>query len=105
MRRKNISPPMTSPMHRHARSGSTGANLKKPNTKAAAQRLAQVMAHQSAADDSDEEDDLLYDYTPANASSIGLGAGGRAARPRSPMVTNCRLKKTNCSFIFYFFWE
>lgn len=76
---------MTSPMHRHARSGSTGANLKKPNTKAAAQRLAQVMAHQSAADDSDEEDDLLYDYTPANVSSIGLGAGGRAARPRSPM--------------------
>lgn len=81
----NSASPMTSPMHRHSRSGSLGlSNPKKPqNTKAAAQRLAQVMAHQN---DSDDEDDLmLYDYTPANTSSIGLAAG-RPSRPRSPMV-------------------
>lgn len=81
----NLASPMTSPMHRHSRSGSLGlSNPKKPqNTKAAAQRLAQVMAHQN---DSDDEDDLmLYDYTPANTSSIGLAAG-RPYRPRSPMV-------------------
>ena len=85
--------PMASPLHRHARSGSTGlANLKKPQNvaaKAAAQRLAQVMSHQSPDDDEDEEDDLLYDYSPAGAApSLGL-AGGRAAtaRPRH-MVTN-----------------
>ncbi|KAM7472730.1 hypothetical protein LguiA_010913 [Lonicera macranthoides] len=80
----NSASPMTSPMHRHSRSGSLGlSNPKKPqNTKAAAQRLAQVMAHQN---DSDDEDDLmLYDYTPANTSSIGLAAG-RPSRPRSPM--------------------
>lgn len=77
---------MTSPMHRHARS-SSGIS-RKPNTKAAAQRLAQVMSSQSGGgDESDEEDDLdLLDYNPSKASTIGLGAGGRAARPRSPMV-------------------
>lgn len=77
---------MTSPMHRHARSNS--GISRKPNTKAAAQRLAQVMSNQSGGgDESDEEDDLdLLDYNPSNASTIGLGAGGRAARPRSPMV-------------------
>ncbi|KAK1352026.1 coiled-coil domain-containing protein SCD2-like [Heracleum sosnowskyi] len=77
----------TSPMHRHARS-SSGIS-RKPNTKAAAQRLAQVMSNQSGGggDESDEEDDLdLLDYNPSNASTIGLGAGGRAARPRSPMA-------------------
>lgn len=75
-------------MNRHARSGSAGANMKKPNTKAAAQRLAQVMSTQST-DDSDEEEDLL-DLAPANVSSIGLAPTGRAAaaRPRSPMVGN-----------------
>ncbi|KAK3023682.1 hypothetical protein RJ639_043563 [Escallonia herrerae] len=84
------SPMSSSPLDRHARSGSTGvsaaaaaANLRRPqNTKEAALRLAQVMAHQqsSAADDSDEEDDLLYDYT----ASVGL-ATGRPSRPRSPL--------------------
>lgn len=75
---------MTSPMHRHARS--TSGISRKLNTKAAAQRLAQVMSNQSGGG-GDEEDDLdLLDYNPSNASTIGLGAGGRAARPRSPMV-------------------
>nr|XP_023927923.1 coiled-coil domain-containing protein SCD2-like [Quercus suber] len=78
------SSPMMSPLHRHARSGSTGvANLKKQ--KAAAQRLAQVMAHQQA-DEDDEEDDLFNDYSSVSVGrSIGL-AGGRSMRSRSPLV-------------------
>ncbi|XP_031397039.1 coiled-coil domain-containing protein SCD2-like isoform X2 [Punica granatum] len=76
--------PVMSPLHRHARSGSTGVgNVKKAHTKAAAQRLAQVMAHQL--DDDDDEDDLSYEYTPASGTgSIGLAAG-RGMRSRSPM--------------------
>ncbi|XP_075659569.1 coiled-coil domain-containing protein SCD2-like [Castanea sativa] len=77
------SSPMMSPLRRHARSGSTGvANLKKQ--KAAAQRLAQVMAHQQA-DEDDEEDDLFNDYSSVNVGSIGL-AGGRSMRSRSPLT-------------------
>ncbi|KAF5453923.1 hypothetical protein F2P56_023634 [Juglans regia] len=79
------SSPMMSPRNRHARSGSlTGANLKKQ--KAAAQRLAQVMAHQQA-DEGDEEDDLFDDYstTVGGVGSIGL-AGGRSVRSISPMT-------------------
>ncbi|KAI3408227.1 uncharacterized protein J3R85_020400, partial [Psidium guajava] len=76
--------PTASPFHRHARSGSTGGNVKKAQTKAAAQRLAQVMAHQLG-DDDDEDDDLSYEYNPVSGTgSIGL-AGGRAIRARSPM--------------------
>ncbi|KAL3537923.1 hypothetical protein ACH5RR_001289, partial [Cinchona calisaya] len=80
------SSPMNSPLNRHIRSGSTG-NMRKPqHTKAAAQRLAQVMAHQMA-DDEDEEDDLLYEYNPSSISAgVGL-AGSRPARTRSPMAT------------------
>lgn len=74
---------MTSPMYRHARSGSAPGGSK-PNTKAAAQRLAHVMANKSGtgADDSDEEDDFVLESAP----SIGIGGRGRAARPRSPMA-------------------
>ncbi|KAK6134466.1 hypothetical protein DH2020_031783 [Rehmannia glutinosa] len=80
---------MASPLHRHTRSGSTGiSSMRKPqNTKAAAQRLAQVMAHQPA-DDEEEEDDLLYGYDSAvPTAGIGL-AGGRHSRNRSPLVRN-----------------
>ena len=75
------SPMGVSPVHRHARSSSSGlSNMKKPATKAAAQRLAQVMA--SAGDD---EDDLLVDYQPVGA----LGGLGRPARATpSPRVSN-----------------
>ncbi|XP_071933231.1 uncharacterized protein [Coffea arabica] len=78
------SSPMNSALNRHMRSGSTG-NFKKPqHTKAAAQRLAQVMAHQMA-DDEDDEDDLLYEYNPSSLSAgIGL-ASSRPTRARSPM--------------------
>ncbi|KAK6157470.1 hypothetical protein DH2020_011718 [Rehmannia glutinosa] len=77
---------MASPLHRHTRSGSTGiSSMRKPqNTKAAAQRLAQVMAHQPA-DDEEEEDDLLYGFDSAvPTAGIGL-AGGRHSRNRSPL--------------------
>ncbi|KAE8010108.1 hypothetical protein FH972_006501 [Carpinus fangiana] len=80
------SSPMLSPLplHRHTRSGSVGvANLKKQ--KAAAQRLAQVMAHQQA-DEGNEDDELFDDYTSGNGvGSIGL-AGGRSMRARSPLA-------------------
>ncbi|KAI5676412.1 hypothetical protein M9H77_07362 [Catharanthus roseus] len=77
------SSPMRSPLHHHSRSGSA-SNLRKPqHTKAAAQRLAQVMANQMP-DDDEDEDDLLYDYNPQSAG-IGL-AGGRPARSRSPLT-------------------
>ncbi|XP_058222566.1 coiled-coil domain-containing protein SCD2-like isoform X2 [Rhododendron vialii] len=87
------SPMMVSPLHRHARSGSTG--VKKPQNvaaKAAAQRLAQVMSTQSSADDDeDEEDDLLYDYAPATATpSLGLAGGGRAASAARPRPASVR---------------
>lgn len=91
------SSPMMSPRNRHARSGSiTGANLKKQ--KAAAQRLAQVMAHQQA-DESDEEDDLFDDYstTVGGVGSIGL-AGGRSVRSISPMVIGL-ITMSNIEFI------
>ncbi|KAJ7973416.1 Coiled-coil domain-containing protein SCD2 [Quillaja saponaria] len=81
--------PMMSPLNRHIRSGSTGianANARRAQNnaaKAAAQRLAQVMAHQPDGDD--DEDELDFDYSSISGTgSIGL-AGGRAMRARSPM--------------------
>ncbi|KAL5566991.1 hypothetical protein UlMin_030155 [Ulmus minor] len=82
------SSPMRSPLNRHVRSGSTTGLVsarKAQNAKAAAQRLAHVMAHQSA-DEDDEEDDLLFDYGSTMTGGVGLG-GGRAMRSRSPMPT------------------
>ncbi|XP_011032546.1 PREDICTED: uncharacterized protein LOC105131319 [Populus euphratica] len=84
------SSPSMSPLRmHHARSGSAGVgnNMKKAQTKAAAQRLAQVMSHQTADDDDDddEDDDLSYDYQASGIGSIGL-AGGRRMQPRSPMT-------------------
>ncbi|KAJ7978047.1 coiled-coil domain-containing protein SCD2-like [Quillaja saponaria] len=83
----------TSPMmpHSHVRSGSTGmANARRAQNnaaKAAAERLAQVMAHQQADDDDgDDEDELDLDYSLVSGTgSIGL-AGGRAMRSRPPMT-------------------
>ncbi|XP_073126934.1 coiled-coil domain-containing protein SCD2-like [Henckelia pumila] len=76
---------MASPMNRHGRSSSTGlANMKRPqNTKAAAQRLAQVMAHQPADDEDDDND--LYGFEPG-ISSVGIRlGGGRQTKSHSPM--------------------
>ncbi|XP_042029429.1 coiled-coil domain-containing protein SCD2-like [Salvia splendens] len=73
---------MTSPKHQHTRSTSTSLSMKKPQNKAAAQRLAEVMAQQPA---DDEEEDELYDFN-SGVPSAGIGlAGGRQARGRSPM--------------------
>ncbi|KAF4394950.1 hypothetical protein F8388_017678 [Cannabis sativa] len=84
----------SSPLHRHVRASSatgllsTTSNAKKAhNAKVAAQRLAHVMANQSA-DEDDDEDDLLLDYgsmSTTGTGSLGL-AIGRAIRPRSPMT-------------------
>ncbi|CAH9087137.1 unnamed protein product [Cuscuta europaea] len=72
-----------SPVHHgHSRSGSFSNARKPQNTKAAAQKLAQVMAHQTT-DDDDEDDDLLCDPVSVSLSAgVGL-AGGRSARNRS----------------------
>ncbi|XP_038715241.1 coiled-coil domain-containing protein SCD2 isoform X2 [Tripterygium wilfordii] len=79
------SSPMMSPLRGHMRSGSTGVgNMRKAQTKAAAQRLAQVMSHQ-APDEGDEDDDLLLNYTSSAPGGMGL-AGGRPVRSRSPMT-------------------
>jgi hypothetical protein len=86
------SPVMMSPLNRHARAGSIGTattNLGRGQSnaqKAAAQRLAQVMSHQTIEEEEDD-DDVPLDYSAISGTrSIGLG-GGRAVRPRSPMVT------------------
>lgn len=65
-----------------------GGGKKAQNTKAAAQRLAHVMAHKPTTDDDDEDDDdLSYDLSLSSSTgSLGLAGGGRAIRPRSPMV-------------------
>ncbi|KAF7817868.1 coiled-coil domain-containing protein SCD2-like [Senna tora] len=84
--------PSMSPMNRHVRSGSAGAfNVRRgPNNaaKAAAQRLAQVMAHQSA-DEEENDDDQPLDYAALSSSGstgIGLGGTGRATTARVPAV-------------------
>lgn len=84
------SSPTMSPLNRHARNGSVGAQnpRKAQNAKAAAQRLAHVMAIH---DDDEDEDDLLCDYDPMSGTgSIGL-AGGRATRSRSPIMVKRKL--------------
>ncbi|KAJ8769751.1 hypothetical protein K2173_005957 [Erythroxylum novogranatense] len=81
------SSPVVSPLHpRHVRTGSSGMpNARKAHTKAAAQRLAQVMSHQTPDDDGEEEDDLSYEYNPTGKGSIGLG-GARKMGTRSPLA-------------------
>lgn len=95
---------MTSPMHQHTRTTSSHLSMKRPQNKAAAQRLAEMMAQQPA--DDEEEKDELYDFSSGGPSAgIGL-AGGRQARSSSPMVRNlawlpiCMIKhQLFCNFI------
>nr|XP_010904828.1 coiled-coil domain-containing protein SCD2 [Elaeis guineensis] len=86
------SSPMMSPMHRHARTGSSGvANFRRQqNTaaRAAAQRLAHVMAHQPAGDDSDDDEDLS---TPLPE----LSTPRRAARSPSPAIGRYLAEQTS----------
>ncbi|KAM1526120.1 hypothetical protein ACFX10_010496 [Malus domestica] len=79
--------PMMSPMNHHGRSGSVGmvGARKVQHTKAAAQRLAHVMAHKPADDDDEDDDDLSYDPgLSSRTGSLGLVCG-RSMRPSSPM--------------------
>ncbi|XP_059288980.1 uncharacterized protein LOC132042464 [Lycium ferocissimum] len=70
-------------MHGHARSGSN-VGRRPQNAKAAAQRLAQVMACQQA--DDDDEEDELYEYNPVAPSTAISLAGGRPNRStRTPL--------------------
>ncbi|XP_040372197.1 coiled-coil domain-containing protein SCD2 isoform X2 [Rosa chinensis] len=88
------SPSMASPiMHHHSRSGSLGLSggKKAQNTKAAAQRLAHVMAHKPTDDDDEDEDDLSIDIgLSSGTGSIGLAGVGRPIRPRSPAINSVR---------------
>ncbi|XVF06572.1 hypothetical protein REPUB_Repub06bG0060800 [Reevesia pubescens] len=91
-RQQNTASPVTpsSPMHRHTRSGSSYGsmgNMKKAQTKAAAQRLAAVMSHQQNDEDDNDDDDQLDYNNISGMGSIGL-AGGRAMRARSPLNKN-----------------
>ncbi|TXG65790.1 hypothetical protein EZV62_007065 [Acer yangbiense] len=79
--------PMISTPSRHVRSGSVGlSNVRKAQTKAAAQRLAAVMSNQTA--DEEEDDD---DRIATGSGVIGFGGAGRAARPRSPLPKSRRM--------------
>lgn len=82
---------MTSPHNHVVKTTSSSLSMKRPQNKAAAQRLAQVMATQPA--DDEEDEDELYDFN-SGVPSAGLGlAGGRQARSRSPMV------RASCKFV------
>ncbi|PON91805.1 Coiled-coil domain-containing protein SCD [Trema orientale] len=90
----NSSPVMSPARNRHARSSSSSgiSNIKRTQNfaaKAAAQRLAQVMASQTAAaaddDDDDDGDDLGFRYTapPPLSLSRNLNNGAKSAVPSS----------------------
>ncbi|CAN1295083.1 Coiled-coil domain-containing protein SCD2 [Linum perenne] len=88
--------PSMSPAHHHARSSSaSGISAIKRNqnyaAKAAAQRLAQVMASQTADDDEDDEDhpdDLGFRYSaPPPPLPLSRTAAPRIARSPSPAAT------------------
>ncbi|KAI3967018.1 hypothetical protein MKW92_046145 [Papaver armeniacum] len=83
------------PHSHHARSSSTVtgmSNIKRTQNvaaKAAAQRLAQVMASQTADnddDDDDDDDDLDFRYPQSNNSSISGFASTRPTRSPSPAL-------------------
>ncbi|XP_052735570.1 coiled-coil domain-containing protein SCD2-like [Vigna angularis] len=78
------------PVNRHARTGSTGSAMagirraQNTATKAAAQRLAQVMSQTD--DNGEDDDDVPLDYSSiTGAGGIGFG-GGRPMPSRSPMA-------------------
>ncbi|XP_025663723.2 uncharacterized protein [Arachis hypogaea] len=84
------SPSSGTPQNLHARAGSTGSVMANPRrvqniaaTKAAAQRLAQVMSHSTVDVDDEDEEEVSLDYSTLSVG-IGLGAA-RPARPHSPM--------------------
>ncbi|KAL9424305.1 hypothetical protein AB3S75_036232 [Citrus x aurantiifolia] len=101
------SPAMSPARHHHARSSSSsGLSSIKRNqnvaAKAAAQRLAQVMASQTADNDEDDDDDLGFRYSAppplalsrsrnVNGASI---AGNAGAASTKPAVTSSRINRS-----------
>ncbi|KAL4192104.1 hypothetical protein AMTRI_Chr06g170580 [Amborella trichopoda] len=84
------SSPAMSPAHSHSRSASSGAgisNVKRTQNfaaKAAAQRLAQVMASQTTEND-DEDDDLNFRYSSLYSGNNNSNSGLSSLKPtRSP---------------------
>ena len=84
------SPVMSPARNRHARSSSSSgiSNIKRTQNfaaKAAAQRLAQVMASQTADEDEDEDDDLGFRYSAPPPLSLSRNAnnGVKSAVPSS----------------------
>ncbi|CAJ1977830.1 unnamed protein product [Sphenostylis stenocarpa] len=89
---------MSSPSHSHSRNGhsrsssltltATGISTVKRTqnvaAKAAAQRLAQVMASQTADDDDEDEDDLGFRYTAPPPLSLSRNSAKSASTLRSP---------------------
>ncbi|XP_031262888.1 coiled-coil domain-containing protein SCD2-like [Pistacia vera] len=104
----SISSPVVSPArHHHARSSSvSGMSTIKRNqnfaAKAAAQRLAQVMASQTADDDDDGDDDLGFRYSAPPPLSLSLSrnvnSGSNAATATTgsnkPAVTSSRTTRS-----------
>ncbi|KAJ0037273.1 hypothetical protein Pint_23809 [Pistacia integerrima] len=101
------SPVVSSARHHHARSSSvSGMSTIKRNqnfaAKAAAQRLAQVMASQTADDDDDGDDDLGFRYSAPPPLSLSLSrnvnSGSNAATATTgsnkPAVTSSRTTRS-----------
>ncbi|KAM2334305.1 hypothetical protein ACFXTH_011866 [Malus domestica] len=85
------SPAMSPVRGHHARSSSASgvSNIKRTQNfaaKAAAQRLAQVMASQTADDDDDEDDDLGFRYSAPPPLSLSRNANSPGAKPAAPSL-------------------
>lgn len=88
----DTSPAMSPVRGHHARSSSASgiSNIKRTQNfaaKAAAQRLAQVMASQTAdGDDDDEDDDLGFRYSAPPPLSLSRNANSPGAKPALPSL-------------------
>ncbi|KAM0962285.1 hypothetical protein ACFX13_021856 [Malus domestica] len=85
------SPAMSPVRGHHARSSSASgiSNIKRTQNfaaKAAAQRLAQVMASQTADGDDDEDDDLGFRYSVPPPLSVSRNANSAGAKPAAPSL-------------------
>ncbi|KAB2625011.1 hypothetical protein D8674_016671 [Pyrus ussuriensis x Pyrus communis] len=85
------SPAMSPVRGHHARSSSASgiSNIKRTQNfaaKAAAQRLAQVMASQTADGDDDEDDDLGFRYSAPPPLSLSRNANSSGAKPAAPSL-------------------
>lgn len=101
------SPAMSPARNHHARSSSVSgiSNIKRTQNfaaKAAAQRLAQVMASQTADDDEDEEDDLGFRYSAPPPMSLARNVNSSAKPAVPPPRTN--RSPSPAVIIRFFFW-